>query len=537
MNLIDKTIAYFNPGKAVQRVAARKTLDIVNSGYSEGGASGQKKSMRGWQSINGSPKDDIDLNLYTLRARSRDLYMNSPLATASLKTTKTNVIGPGLRLKSRIDSEFLRISEEEADNWERQVEREFSIWAESKHCDAIRMSDFYDLQGMAFLGMLMNGDAFSVFKKSTPKPWMPYTLRLHVIEADRISTPWANTVIGTNVEGKNTANGNFITSGVEYDSEGMTVAYWICNVYPYPTGLDSTVPRKWTRLEAYGSKTGRPNLLHLMEPERADQRRGVPFLAPVIESLKQITRYTEAELMASVIAGMFTVFIKSAGPSSEMPVGSMVPNEQKVAPNDPSVYEMGNGAINVLNEGESIDIANPARPNSNFDGFVGSLCKYIGAALEIPQELLQKSFQSSYSASRAALLEAWKMFRVRRNWVRKEFCQPTYEEWLAEAVSIGRIKAPGFFTDPAIRNAWSRADWNGPVPGQLDPVKEVTAAGMRIELGLSTRERETIEQVGGDFDQNIRQLKRESQLMTDAGLNPNPTAKAEQPSGEEVNKE
>jgi lambda family phage portal protein len=282
--------------------------------------------------------------------------------------------------------------------------------------------------------------------------------------------------------------------------------------------LDAAKRKEWVRVEAYGSETGRPNVLHLMDAERAEQRRGVPYLAPVIESLKQLTRYTEAELMAAVIAGMFTVFIKSQGPSSDMPLGSMIPDDQKIAADDQTVYELGVGAINVLNPGEDIEVADPKRPNSSFDAFVNALCRHIGAALEIPQELLQKSFQSSYSASRAALLEAWKMFRTRRSWIAKDFCQPVYEEWLAEAVAIGRIRAPGFFSDPAIRRAWSSAEWNGPAPGQVDPLKEVQAAGERIKLGLSTRERETIEITGGDFDRNIKQLAREITQMQQAGI-------------------
>lgn len=518
MNLIERTIAFVSPKRAVKRMAARKTLEVMNSGYSEGGASAQKKSMRGWRAIPGSPKDDIDVNLSTLRSRSRDLYMNSPLGAAALKTNKTNVIGPGLRLKSRIDSDFLGLTEEQADAWERQVEREFALWAESKHCDALRMSDFYDLQGIAFLGCLLNGDAFVLFKQKPRTPYMPYSLRLHLIEGDRVSTPWQDVLLGT-VEGINQANNNWIISGVEIDNDGMAVAYWICNTYPIVTGLDATKMKKWDRVEAFGEQTGRPNILHLFDAERAEQRRGVPYLAPVIESLKQITRYTEAELMAAVIAGFFTVFVKTEGPTTETPLGEMDSEEDQVAAGEPANYEMGPGAVNILDPKEDITIANPGRPNSQFDPFVNALARYIGAALEIPQELLQKSFQSSYSASRAALLEAWKMFRSRRNWMAKDFCQPVYEEWLAEAVALGRIRAPGFFNDPTVRKAWCRAEWNGPAPGQVDPLKEVQAAGQRIELGLSTRERETIELTGGDFDRNIKQLSRENKQMQQAGLN------------------
>ena len=99
----------------------------------------------------------------------------------------------------------------------------------------------------------------------------------------------------------------------------------------------------------------------------------------------------------------------------------------------------------MLNPGEKIEIADAKRPSSNFDAFVTSLAKYVGAALEIPMEVLMKSFMSSYSASRAALLEAWKAFRMKRAWIAADFCQPVYELFLSEAIAKGRLHAPGFF--------------------------------------------------------------------------------------------
>lgn len=514
MNWIDRVVSYISPTAGLKRMAARQYSRFVNSGYSEGGASTTKKSLRGYIARSSSPEEDIDANLPLLRSRSRDMFMNAPLGRSAIKTARTNIVGSGLRLKSRIDSEFLGLTEEQAEEWERNVEREFALWASSVHCDALRMNNFYSMQQVVLMGWLMNGDSFTIIKHKEPTPYMPYGLRLHNIEADRVSSPSCyKDSLGT-VEARNPDNGNKIISGIEINDDGEVVAYWVSNRYPQAayTGLtDNQI--KWTRIEAYGQSTGRPNVLHVMEPERAEQRRGVPMLAPVIEPLKQITRYTEAELMAAVVSGFFTVFIKTEGPSSEVPIGEMIPQDQRISDGDDTVYELGNGAINILRDGEEIQIANPARPNTNFDMFVNALARYIGAALEIPQDLLQKSFNSSYSASRAALLEAWKMFRMRRAWLAQDFCQPVFEEWLAEAVAIGRVKAPGFFTDPAIRKAWSTAEWNGPAPGQVDPVKEVDAAIKRINNGLSTRERETMELTGGDFDRNIKQLKRESALM------------------------
>ena len=151
-----------------------------------------------------------------------------------------------------------------------------------------------------------------------------------------------------------------------------------------------------------------------------------------------------------------------------------------------------------------------------FDGFVTAVCKQVGAALEIPADLLLKSFDASYSASRAALLEAWKAFKMRREWFVDDFCRPVYEVWLSEAIARGRISAPGFFSDPAIREAWLGSEWTGPAQGQLDPVKEITAEQLACENGFSTREQSTIRLNGGSYEANVEQLAEENAALVKA---------------------
>ena len=108
MNLIDRTIEAVAPVHAVKRATARKHMEILNSGYGDGGASYSKNSMRGFTGNSKNPVHDIDANLNTLISRSRSLYMTSPIATSAIKTTRTNVVGSGLKLKARIkfNSEF-----------------------------------------------------------------------------------------------------------------------------------------------------------------------------------------------------------------------------------------------------------------------------------------------------------------------------------------------------------------------------------------------------------------------------------------------
>lgn len=499
MNVLDKAIELIAPGTALKRARARAGLQIMNSGYGNYGASEIKKSMRGWLYHGGSAKEDIQDNLDTLRQRSRDLYAGAPIATGSTKTMRTNVVGTGLKLKSTIDEEFLHMTENQARELEAAIEREFSLWADSTDCDLERIDNFYELQQLAFLNELLSGDVIALLP-TTERAGSVYDLRIQLIEADRLCTPDSETI------------NPLITGGVEKNKYGEVVAYHIAKHHPLSFDYQNPM-REWVRVEAYGGATGRRNVIHIMHRERVGQVRGIPFLSPVIESLKQLERYTEAELTAAVVSGLVTVFIQKENNSEEPPIGEGIEEEYLVDTEDESSIELAPGAVIDLGENEKANMTNPGRPNANFDGFVMSVIKQIGCALEVPFEIVLKCFSNNYSASRGALLEFWKTVNMYRGWLAADFCQPIFEEFMCEAVAKGRINAPGFFADPLIRKAYCAAEWNGPSAGQLDPKKEVEAAELRVQGGFSTRDRETTELTGGDYYKNMKQRKREEKVL------------------------
>ncbi|RKJ18415.1 phage portal protein [bacterium D16-50] len=516
MNVLDRAIAAVSPEAALRREKARRSLQIIqrfgNSGYDESGASHSKNALRGWDASSRSPQEDIDRNLHTLRQRSRSLMMSAPIAVSAIKTNRTNIVGVGLKARPMADREVLGLSEAEAKAWNKKAQREFELWAKSKHCDSTKTNNFYEMQQIACMSWLMNGDAVALVKYSDKEaPFMPYGLRIHLIESDRVCSPRSGGSY-VNLQQVDEQTHNRIYNGVEIDGDGAVVAYHICSTYP---NSSLQAEKKWDRVKAFGERTGFPNVLMIFESERAEQYRGVPYLSPVIESLKQLTRYSEAEIMAAVINGFFTVFVTTQRDTAELPFTGFGDGdgEQEGGSN----YGMGPGMINVLAPGEDVKMADPSHPNGNYDAFITAYAKYIGAALEIPYELLLKQFGASYSASKAALEEAWKSFRMKRTWLVSDFCQPVYEMWLVEAIAKNRISAPGFFLDPAIREAWCRCAWNGPSQGMLDPLKEVNAATRRVRLGISTREIETMESSGGSFDDNVEQLRREAERMGEIG--------------------
>ena len=188
-NILDRAIMTMAPVHAAKRAAARVALSVIKSGYGSYGANLTKKSMRGWMYHGGSAKEDIEDNIDILQQRSRDAYMGIPTATAALKTMRTNVVAGGLMMPApQLDSDYLGLDETAVEKLQAQFVLEFALWADTPVCDAERMDNFYQLQQLAFLSYLMNGDTIALLPMKH-QAGAPYDLRVRLIEADRVCSP------------------------------------------------------------------------------------------------------------------------------------------------------------------------------------------------------------------------------------------------------------------------------------------------------------------------------------------------------------
>jgi len=474
------------------------------SGGGYKGGSRMRLATRNFNPIAGSPEVDINLDLPDLRPRSRELARNSSPATSAININLTNVIGTGLSVHPRVHRDVLKdafgLSDEDLEAWEQRTRRRFNLWAESKFCDAEETNNFYELQALAFLSMLESGDVFAPLLQ-VQRPGWPFKLAVQLMEADRVSNPnWMPDSKG-------------MSGGVEVGERGQPLFYHYTDTHP---GAINRGVLTWKKMRVRGERSGRLNVLHVFESRRPGQKRGVPYLAPVIEQLKQLEDYTDAELRAAVVSAAFAVFIKM-DPEAFQDLFSD-DETQKSYLNAAMKWsgDIDTGkAVNLL-PGEDVSDASPGRPNSEFDPFVTAMMRQIGMSLEIPYEVLVNHFQSSYSAARAALLAAWRVFRKRRGFMVSKFCQPSYETWLAEDIAAGNTRATGFFADPMIRAAWCGSKWIGDAPGAIDEAKAVKAAKDRVELGISTLDDESILHDGEPWESKHKQRKKERRLQAES---------------------
>lgn len=502
LNVLDRAIGWFDPVAAARRVVARKALAAAGGGYNA--ARRDRASMATASTFGGSPESDVITDLPALRAASREAERNHPVGTAAIGTTVSHSVGSGLSCNPAINAAFLRLTEQQQKAWQQDVAMRFGHWASSKDCDLGRRQTFYEIQDLVLRTVCCSGDTLVVTPMVERRGQVGRHLALQTIEADRISNP------------NNTSNTPTLTEGVECAPDtGEAVAFHVCSRHPgdFTTGG----VRTWERIAARGESSGRLNALHVYRMLRPDLRRGVPILGPVLEPLRQLSRFAQAELDAAVNSALFALFAEMDSKAfdetfTEESKGQLVERAAKWS------GEIESGQVMNLLPGEKVTSPTPGRPNPAFDPFFRSCVQQIGMAIGMPSEVLLMSYTSSYSAARAALLMAWRMFMGWREFLRVNFCQPVYDLWLSEEIAAGRIAAPGFFSDHVVRAAWSGAHWVGDGPGSIDPEKEVNAAKERVALGISTLQAESQAFDGVDWEVKHAQTVREATARREAEL-------------------
>lgn len=479
------------------------------------GASNSLRSLLGWLPSLGSGRSDTPkYERDRIAGRAYDAYRNQLIARAVVTRVRTNVVGTGLILHPAVDGAVLGLTEEQADELNATIASEASLYFDNPlECDWEKTLDSSGQQVLALVTAVLGGDCFALtpFKE---RPGCIYGTKIQLVDPARVSNP---------NDGPNTVT---LHDGVAITPDGEPEAIYVRSRHPADTTFGT--PDTWVRREIFGRDSGLRRVFQIWnDKDRIGTTRGVSMLAPILEPLHTLEQYSRAELIAAVISSMFTVFIKKEVARFDDRGEPLPPIAGQTVANDPSTLALGSGAVVDLAPGEEAQFANPTRPNANYDPFFLSIVRQIGAALEIPVDELLLQYQSSYSAARAAMLQAWRFYSMRRWWLVQQFCQPWYQLWFDEAVARGRIAVKDY-ADPRRRAAYTKAVWVGPARGAMDETQEANAARSRIDGGLSNEAIEIAQMIGEPRSVVYAQRKREIEQRRKDGmlLGPAPGAAA-----------
>lgn len=476
MNWLDQAITWVSPEAGLRRLRARRAAELVRLAYE--GARNDRRTG-GWVTAGNSANAEIGIALSKLRERSRDLIRNNAYAARAVAEIVGNAVGTGITVQARSGNP----------EQDRRINEAWSVWAEQ--CDADGQLDFSGIQALVARTVFESGECLVRFRQRRAGDGLAIPLQLQVLEPDFLDQ----------TKTQKTASG-YIIQGVEFDLVGRRVYYWLFGQHPgdiVQTGVRGGAGLQSVRVPA-------SEVLHIYRKDRPGQVRGVPWLAPVIVTLRDLDEYEEAELVRKKIEACFAAFVTQ-------PQGPEGPTIAPATP-DPAtgkrVESFEPGMIEYLKPGEEISFAAPSA-SAGYRDFIAAKQAQIATGLQLTYEQLTGDLSRvNYSSYRAGLLSFRNGIEGFR-WLTfiPMFCTPVWQRFVQIASVAGLIGDP----EPV------PAEWTPPGFGSVDPYKDSVATLNRLRTGTLTL-RQAIAEQGYDPDAQLDQIAEINRVLDERGIVP-----------------
>lgn len=470
MQWFDRAIGAVAPGLGLRRTRQRQALNMITRAYD---GARQSRRTEGWITPGTGANAEIGPALSRLRARSRDLVRNNPYAAKAVQALVSNIVGTGLMPRARAQEPELAA---QAD----------LLWARfAASCDADGLTDFAGLQALIVRALVESGEVLVRLRPRRRADGLAVPLQIQVLEPDHLDS----------LRTEELAGGGYILQGVEFDSRGQRVAYWLFPRHPGDANA----------LMGQGSLQSRrvpaDQVLHLFERLRPGQVRGVPWFAPVMLKLRDLDEYDEAELVRKKIEACFAAFV--TGVEDEGTLGAAQTNAagQRVESFEP-------GMIEYLEPGKDVKFAAPSA-SAGYAEYMRFQLHAIAAGVGLTYELLTGDLsQVNYSSIRAGLIE----FRRRMEALQWQLlvpglCQPVWRRFVEAAQAAGILPQDVEIT----------ADWTAPRFEAVDPLKDIQADVLAVRAGVMTL-KEAIARQGYEPAQVLREIAATNAELDALGL-------------------
>jgi lambda family phage portal protein len=477
MNWLDKAISWLAPEAGLRRVRARHATQVMRLAY-EGARTGRRTD--GWIATGNSANAEIAVALSKLRERSRDLIRNNAYASRAVAEVIGNAVGTGITAQSRTGVPELNS----------QIDGAWLDWMEE--CDADGQADFYGLQVLVARTVFESGECLVRFRQRRSDDGFKIPVQLQVLEPDYLD----------HTKTQKTDTG-YIIQGVEFDLVGRRTYYWLYGQHPGDV-VQTGVRGGLGALQSV--RVPASEVLHIYRKDRPGQVRGVPWLAPVIITLRDLDEYEEAELVRKKIEACFAAFVTQPQGPDGPPIGADATAEGTTSTHRVESFEPG--MIEYLKPGEEITFAAPTYA-AGYRDYVAAKQAQIATGLQLTYEQLTGDLSRvNYSSYRAGLLSFRNGIEVFR-WAAfiPMFCIPVWNRVMQVAFAAGAIAEAGPF----------KVEWTPPGFGSVDPYKDSVATLNRIRMGTLTL-RQAIAEQGYDPDAQIEQIAEINRVLDEKGI-------------------
>lgn len=467
------------PATIVQKVLSAFGFEKRSNATTYAGASGTRLTLD-WIATILSADQEIRGNLRLLRARGRELSRNNPIAKNFLNLLAANVAGPkGIGYQSKVRNNDGKL----ATAINPKIEAAFKEWAKKGNCTVDGKLSWRQVQDLALKNVATDGEIF--IRKVRAFEGNKYRFALEMIDADRCDHLYS---VPPTARG-----GNEIRLGVEVNKWGRPVAYWINP--GHPSDLGGSLQRE--RIPA-------DQIIHLFDPERVSQTRGVTWFHPVMMQLRMLEGYIEAELVAARTGAAKMGWLEYSDPAAY----------EEPNPDAPKlILEANPGTIETLPPGMKFTAWNPDHPANAFPQFVITILRMIATGLGVSYNALASDLVGvNYSSMRSGLLIERDQWKRGQSWLIESLCQPVMDDFLTYALLSGELVLDS--RDPA---KFSEGKWNPRGWQWVDPLKDAQAAILSIGARLTSRDA-IVSETGEDIEEIFEAIKQEEDLAEELDL-------------------
>lgn len=466
---LDRVIGEFAPEAGRQRVMSRKALGLAMN-YD---AASRGRRTEGWK----APATDADAAALGSRARlrqlSRDMVRNRPFAARAREVVVANVVGTGI-VPSVVHDKV---------EVQRQIMDVLRAHLLTPALDARGELDLYALQEVVMGTVFTDGEILARrrIRRGKYARDLPLGFQVELLECDYLDTTvtsWGQ---------------NEVIEGVEYSPIGDIEAYHLYREHPGAARMRGAT--------LASERVPWQDILHVRRLDRPGQLRGVPWLAPVMLTMAELSDYQEAQILKQKMAAMLAAIV----------------TYDKEAPGDAKnklkgLNALQPGAIVGAPDGAEVVFTNPPKVDDYLD-FMREGLGAIAMGIGITRESLTGDLKgTNFSSGRMGRME---MDRNVERWQRliiSQFCAGI-ERWVQDAWPLQRV-LPG---------EKIRLSHTAPRRALIDPNDEIDAMLKQVEGGLNSRQ--NVQRTLGLDPEQIRRERAED-VTKDADVGaPAPVAK------------
>jgi lambda family phage portal protein len=415
--------------------------------------------------------DKIGLDLVTLRNRAIDEAERNPFVEGMIETYVASVVG--------VEGPSLQVQSED-EEWNEWAERVWWDWWQQPDLNGVLSG--VDLMRQWVRSLWVCGE-FVTIEVSDESRDIAYCLQ--DVHPRRLKTPFFG------------ISSALLRDGVERNELGKPIRYYIESFLSAENAIASN-----GAVTPYDADS----VIHGFKQREPGQIRGIPWLAPVLQTCADLRCYDEQVMDAARAAADMAVLLQTNHPDATY-----------VQVNESTAIQRR--TIRTLPPGWTASQMNPAQPAAQYTDYRSERLRELGRPVNMPLMMVRlDSSNHNYSSARFdGQLYSRGVASTQRWLVRCAMDRMTKKLFREAGLRDGQTPPERYETR-----------WTWEAMPHVDPGKEASAA----EKGLATNST-TLADIcatgGKDWEQVLKQRAREEQMKKDLGLLPPVPEPAEPP--------